>query len=378
MPKISGVDTGNFSKINGISKTNISKVNGISGLFAASPTPTPTNTPTRTVTPTRTPTPSVTPTITPSISVSPTRTPTVTPSVTPSITVSPTRTPTVTPSVTPSISVSPTRTPTVTPTVTPSITASPTRTPTVTPTPSSSPAACNNINVSSGPTKDVACYPNVVSFVDINGTDLSNSTIIYDSGFSCNVAKKAGAGYYKDSTGLYYWNGTNTLSPDTCPPCDFVSVNYNATSDRMACYAGNNIVNVYIDSATPTLNDPITHLWNSCVWNDLAPNGYYYSQGDNVLVYWDGSTVTKPSCPPCYDLSLTTYPSAAAACIGGGIAFGGPYADDPSLSAASGLYTDCSFQTAAATGYYTQDPPVPGANIYYWDGTTLSFDSTCP
>jgi len=225
----------------------------------------------------------------------------------------------------------------------------------------------------------VACYPNsiVVNGFDVNGTDLSNSTKIYAPLFGCASGKEESAGYYKDATGLYYYNGVSSITADTCPPCEFVSVNYNSTSDRIACYTNNNIVNVYIDSGTPTLNDPITHLWNSCVWDDLAPNGYYYSQGDNVLVYWDGSTVTKPSCPDCFDLLLPVFNSANDACTGGGLVISGPFADTNDLATASGLYNDCAFQNPATTGYYAQGAG-PGTPVYYWNGTTLSFDSTCP
>ena len=321
MPKISGVNTDNFSKINGISKGNISKVNGISGLFGASPTPTPTNTVTPTNTPTKTVTPTVTPSITPSITVSPTRTPTVTPSITPSITVSPTRTPTVTPSVTPSISVSPTRTPTVTPTVTPSITVSPTRTPTVTPTvtPTSSPAAASATptptvtptpspcvsyfvgNVSSGTTKAQACYnfPNPGGALPANfggsESQLSVNSIIYTDRFTCSGVPTTGYYYDVDNAQLFYWDGS-ALTVDTCPTCNPLTVEF---ANNIADICNSNIPpmqQVFVDVDVNNLSDSNYLFQSNGCYISTAQPGYYTEQlGGGVgsqVYYWDGNTLS--------------------------------------------------------------------------------------
>jgi hypothetical protein len=276
---------------------------------------------------------------------------------------------------TPTSTPTPTNTPTKT--VTPTNTATNTPTKTVTPTPTPTvPTACNTVTLYYGNTLDEACFPSGGgSSYDINGTDLSDSSIIYDTGFSCQAGKEAASGYYKDTNGnTKYWNGTS-LSGQTCPPCNLINVAYDNTSDRLACY-GTNFVNVYIDGND--FSDPITRLWNSCVWNDIAPNGYYYDSGSMTLVYWDGTTVTKPSCPPCYLHMLhydpTTPPNYCSFCFGGGNPY---YTDNATFASSTAIYDDCTFQTTSANGYYS-DACLTGANVYNWNGTTLSYDMTCP
>jgi len=309
MPKVNGVDTSSISKVNGILKANISKLNGVSGLFAASPTPTPTNTPTPSITPTRTVTPTVTPSITPSITPTRTVTPTVTPSITPSITptrtVTPSVTPSITPSVTPSISVSPTRTPTVTPSITPSVTpsisVSPTRTPTVTPTrtptvtptvtPSPSAAACNDVNATYGSTGQEFTYCPQNVTVSLNGTNLSNATTVFAFGYSCDPNFLAPDGYYGDGSGNYEWSG-GVLSPALAIP-----------------YLPCNTVNLY---TAPMAND---------ICNCIAPN----------------------------------------------IPFG---LDTTPLTSASAIYTDCCTASLAAPGWYS-DTCGSGSIAREWDGTAF-------
>jgi len=273
---------------------------------------------------------------------------------------------------TPTATPTPTNTPTKT--VTPTNTATNTPTKTVTPTPTPTvPTACNTVTLYYGNTLDEACFPSGGgSSYDINGTDLSDSSIIYDTGFSCQAGKEAASGYYKDTNGnTKYWNGTS-LSGQTCPPCNLINVAYDNTSDRLACY-GTNYVNVYIDGND--FSDPITRLWNSCVWNDVAPNGYYYDGTSSTLVYWNGSTVTKPSCPPCYLLMLYAGPvNDICNCF---VFNTGYYTDAATLASSSGIWTDCTFQTTANTNYYSENCGT-GSDVYDWTPNILSYFYTCP
>ena len=276
MPKISGVDTSVITKVNGITVGNISKINGISGLFGASPTPTPTNTPTPSITPTRTVTPTVTPSITPTRTVTPTVTPSVTPSITPTRTVTPTVTPSITPSITP--------TRTVTPTVTPSIT--PTETPTPTPTPSSA-AACNYVLLQFGNTIWELCNQSNIQYFYINGTDLSNTTSVYSDNNCTNPQNPV---YLRDGTGYYYWNGSS-LSSTSCPPCYGPFSYYAAAMANDICnsFGGTNFY--YVDDSGGDLSIS-TVIYMDCGNGQKAPAGYYsVTQGSGADVYyWDGNT----------------------------------------------------------------------------------------
>ena len=277
MPKISGVNTNNFSKINGILKSNISKVNGISGLFGASPTPTPTI--------------SLTPSITPTKTVTPTRTPTITP------------TRTVTPTVTPTIT--PTVTPTVTPTSSPAA-ASVTPTPTVTPTPS----PCNSYslgNISSGTTEAQACYnfpnPGVALPANFGGSEasLSVSSIIYTDRTTCSGVPSTGYYYDQIQGKLYYWDGSAITDGYNCPTC--VSTNYNLyfdpTNGAMIC---NNMTgtNPYDLDGMNLASSNYIFAGGQC-YTQLAQAGYYSEisgQGAPVY-YWDGvnSLTFSFTCP---------------------------------------------------------------------------------
>jgi hypothetical protein len=303
MPKVNGVDTSSISKVNGILKANISKLNGISGLFDASPTPTPTNTPTPSITPTRTVTPTVTPSITPSITPTRTVTPTVTPSITPSITptrtVTPSVTPSITPSVTPSISVSPTRTPTVTPSVTPSISVSPTRTPTVTPTrtptvtptvtPSPSAAACNDVNATYGSTGQEFTYCPQNVTVSLNGTNLSNATTVFAFGYGCDPNFLAPDGYYGDGSGNYEWSG-GVLTPN--PTIVFVTCN---TVNLYTAPMANDICNCIAPNIPFGLDStPLTSasaIYTDCCTANLAGPGWYSENcgTGSIAREWDGT-----------------------------------------------------------------------------------------
>lgn len=302
MPKISGVNTDNFSKINGISKANISKVNGISGLFGASPTPTPTNTVTPTNTPTKTVTPTITPTNTPTRTVTPTVTPTFTPTNSPTNTPTPSVTPTYTPTNSPTNTVTPTRTPTVTPTYTPTSTVTPTVTPTYTPTSTATPtptetpaAACNYYPMDFGNTNFEACYNGQLTNAYINGADLANSTAIYSDNVCTTPAQ---TGYWKDGGTLAFWNGT-TLSFVACPSCNTVNLYFEGMSpftpppDICSCNAQ---LNSYgIDGADLASSSTI---YQTCANGNAAPNGYYsetcgngpatdiYELNNGTLTYW--------------------------------------------------------------------------------------------
>lgn len=115
---------------------------------------------------------------------------------------------------------------------------------------------------------------------------------------------------------------------------------------------------------------------NASKWDDntFCPSGPTPTPTPTPTV-----TPTPTPCPPgcCYvELCVDdTDPQNACDCLNvRGFYLHRPCTDDPcELAYATGIYDDDTCSTAAQAGYYQDGSGV----VYFWDGSSLSFDSNC-
>ena len=253
----------------------------------------------------------------------------------------------------------------------------PTPTPTNTPTPSVTPTGvCNTIIVTYSNTTDWgACYGNNTTSIGINGTELSDSTILYLDGYSCDINYLAPSGYYVDVPGtVWYWDGVSSLTSSNCPICNNVFLYYANTAEDICC--GNvNTGNFYTDGSANWYDS--AYLYADCGSQTYFPNTYYSSSfGANSDVYFlDNSNVISfvSNCGTCNTLNLNYGATAFDSCYTPNS--GTYYTDGMTLGSSTVIYdqTSCCGGAKAPAGYYSD-----GSSSYYWNGSnSLSFDSLC-
>jgi hypothetical protein len=132
------------------------------------------------------------------------------------------------------------------------------------------------------------CYGGTPVNVSLNGSDLANSTVVYDENPPCeNIYGKSFPLWLRDASGTFYWDGT-VLSAETCPTCYQVNL---YDSNICFCFGGGN---PYVLDNTSLTNS--TTIYTDCCSGTKASAGYYsencgtgadvyYFDGNNTITY---------------------------------------------------------------------------------------------